>query len=207
MSRHPDARTIEGLAARLRTDAKVLIATADDVGIAHLHIADMLEHIGWPQRSSDTEIVSGSNRGDAVRYTDDDGEEQTDYIEFTAVERAGEQSYALTSIREDMRDQVAATLRAYTEFCGHIKALMVVTHTASRTGLSKADREALKADAVHPSVCSDNQVGKHAVDEWGDGICILPGVKGGLCQRHYYAWYRARQRDGIDTTRDHEEAA
>ena len=54
--------------------------------------------------------------------------------------------------------------------------------------------------------CATGQVGKEGAIEWGDPLCLLPQVKGGMCQGHYYKWYRHRQDHGIDTSRDFEPA-
>lgn len=52
------------------------------------------------------------------------------------------------------------------------------------------------------SLCKDNQTGKEGANSWGDGVCLMPSVKAGLCQAHYMAWYRARRAAGIDTSHD-----
>lgn len=55
-------------------------------------------------------------------------------------------------------------------------------------------------------LCAHGQRGKEGALEWGDPLCPLPGVKGGMCQAHYYRWYRHRVDHGVDTSRDFEPA-
>jgi hypothetical protein len=49
--------------------------------------------------------------------------------------------------------------------------------------------------------CRDGQVGKDGTLDWGDATCQDGATKGGLCSRHYMAWYRWRQANGVDTSR------
>ena len=53
-------------------------------------------------------------------------------------------------------------------------------------------------------LCCSNQAGKHAVVEWGDALCMDNGdsARGGLCDKHWWRWYRARKRDGIDVSKE-----
>ena len=180
--RHPEARALDDLAYRMTRDAKLIRQLADNNQAAQTHINQELSVLGWPQRAE--------TRGSS---------------DFPFVERDANISYQFTAICADMRDQRQTLTAAYHDLCQHIKAMGLVIHAARTTGLSAAERKQLAA-ASEP-VCCDNQVGKHAADEWGDGNCQLAGVKAGLCLAHYMAWYRARQRDGIDTSRDHGDAA
>ena len=61
--------------------------------------------------------------------------------------------------------------------------------------------------ATRMTICADMQAGKDGAIEWGDPLCVMPSVKAGLCSKHYYAWYRWRVTNGVDTSRDHEPAA
>lgn len=61
--------------------------------------------------------------------------------------------------------------------------------------------------AIDVARCRDGQWGKDA-DRWSDDRkCAALPDKGQLCQRHYSAWRRHRESQGIDTTRDYEPAA
>jgi len=112
---------------------------------------------------------------------------------LTSVERAADHLWHINANWEDVRDAVAA----------------LVAHRNAETDLCNAVAHLVKHGkdlAAQNPPCCDSQVGKHGVEHWGDALCPLPGVKSGLCSRHYMAWYRARRADGIDTSRDHEQA-
>jgi hypothetical protein len=184
MKRHPDAVKLDDLAHRLTREAKLVRQLADRHNDTQIHIANELSVLGWPQRS---------------------GNEGRGTSELTTVERDADAVYRLTAIREDVRDQVVAVLMDYRGFCAHLTALGIILQTARTSGLSKAERAALRKTTL--DVCCDHQVGRHAVAEWGDPLCSLSGTKAGLCAAHYMTWYRARLRDGIDTSQDHQPAA
>lgn len=187
--RHPDARSLIKLADRMRRDAEFVEQLATDTDAAFTHLESELDAVGFPMRGGDHVKVSGGG-GDGL----------------TAVERDAERSWELSSTREDVRDQVGAVRDRYNDLCGHLKALATITRTAQRKGLAKVDREMLDRRSDQ-QLCSDNQIGKHGVDEWGDPFCMMPSVKQGLCQQHYDAWRYRRQRDGIDVTRDYGQAS
>ena len=114
--------------------------------------------------------------------------------ELTGPERYADARWGLTSAREDLRDAKVAVLvaiRELSELCTLVQGI-------------RAPKVVVKPDDTKRDLCCSHQSGKHAVIEWGDALCIMPGVKSGLCQRHYMAWWRARQRDGIDVSKDHE---
>jgi hypothetical protein len=76
-------------------------------------------------------------------------------------------------------------------------------------------RKARTFRAAHPTPapatsCNDGQYGKTGRDTWGDQpdqpACHEIAVKAGLCTKHYTRWLRYRQANGIDTTRDYEDA-
>jgi|TARA_R110000744_G_scaffold95674_1_gene184806 hypothetical protein len=183
MKRHNDTIKLDDLAHRLTREAKLVRQLADQHNEAQHHIAAEMSVLGWPQRS-----------GNEIRGTS----------ELTTVERDAAAAHRLTAIGEDVRDQVTASLMGYRGFCAHLTALGIILATARKTGLSKAESAALRKTTL--DICCDNQVGRHAVAEWGDPLCSLSGTKAGLCGQHYMTWYRARIRDGIDTSRDHQPA-
>lgn len=53
-----------------------------------------------------------------------------------------------------------------------------------------------------PRPCKEGQHGKAGAIEWGDPTCDFPADKSGMCQAHYFAWYRHRKAAGIDTSND-----
>lgn len=115
--------------------------------------------------------------------------------ELTSVERHADGRWQLTSAREDLRDHKAAVLLAIRELNEAINAAMRI----------RAPRDVTQPNKK-TGLCCSNQLGKHGVLEWGDPLCMMTAAKAGLCQAHYMAWYRARIRDGIDTSRDFEPA-
>jgi hypothetical protein len=114
--------------------------------------------------------------------------------DLTGPERTADARWQLTSAREDLRDAKAAVLvsiRDLSQMCSQIMAMRV-------------PKVVVKPEDRKKDLCCSHQSGKHAVVEWGDALCMMPGVKSGLCQAHYMAWYRARVRDGVDTAKDFE---
>ena len=117
--------------------------------------------------------------------------------ELTGPERYADARWGLTSAREDLRDAKVAVLvaiRELSELCTLVQGM-------------RAPKVVVKPDDTKRDLCCTHQQGKHANVEWGDVLCMMPGVKAGLCQKHYQAWYRARLRDGIDVSKDHEPAS
>ena len=113
--------------------------------------------------------------------------------ELTGPERYADARWQLTSAREDLRDaktRVLEAVRQLSEVCVQTIALR-----APRDVVKPPDRSGL---------CCTGQQGKHATIEWGDPLCMMPGIKSGMCQAHYMAWYRARKRDNIDVSKDFE---
>ena len=116
--------------------------------------------------------------------------------ELTSVERTVDARWALTNAREDLRDhkaQVLAAIRELNEFVNMVQRMRV-------------PRVSVKPEDKKRDLCCSGGTGKHAALEWHDPTCMMPAVKAGLCTAHYHAWYRARKRDGIDTSRDFEPA-
>lgn len=177
IGRTTDAQRLSQYAHVLRNFAAQLERHSGDCDQALDHIAREQALIGWPERS-DEPNVSGSGS------------------ELTRTERAAEASWRLSNQREAIRDIIGYLSDDLTLLRRNIDTLS--------GAITKA--HGMRAPAPTEPVCRDQQAGKHAVIEWGDALCQMPGVKSGLCQRHYMAWYRARARDGIDTARDFGEA-
>ena len=116
-----------------------------------------------------------------------------DGASLTTVERAADQRYRYGLQREELRDRIEGLEIAVNSTLRYARMVL-------GTPLAEDVTQAVP-------MCRDNQVGKHAVDEWGDPLCPMTADKGGLCQRHYLAWWRARDRDGINVRGDHEPAA
>ena len=114
--------------------------------------------------------------------------------DLTGPERYADARWTLTSAREDLRDAKDDVLRAIRELNEMCNAVIRL----------RAPKLVVKPEDAKKDLCCSHQSGKHAVIEWGDPLCMFTAQKSGLCQRHYMAWYRARVRDGIDVTKDHE---
>jgi hypothetical protein len=112
---------------------------------------------------------------------------------LTVVERAADVRYREGLHREEIRDRLDGLEITVRELQRYLRQVI---------GRPTAD------DITQPvPMCRDNQMGKHAADEWGDPLCPMTSDKGGLCSRHYKAWWTARRRDGINVRSDHEPAA
>ena len=114
--------------------------------------------------------------------------------ELTGPERYADARWSLTAVREDLRDAKAAvqeSIRDLNELCGQVLKM-------------RMPKVVVKPEDTKRDLCCSHQQGKHACVEWGDPLCMMPSVKSGLCQAHYMAWYRSRQRDNIDVSKDHE---
>lgn len=113
--------------------------------------------------------------------------------ELTAPERYADARWNLTCALDDLKDaknELLACVRQMSEQCVRVMGMR-----APRDVVKPPDRSGL---------CCSGQAGKHAYIEWADPLCMMPAIKSGLCQAHYMSWYRARKRDGIDVTKDHE---
>lgn len=148
-----------------------------------LNLSAALEHI---QR--ELSIIDGfPERGEqvAVRAS----------AELTTVERAAEARWQLTDAREQLRDQKATVLREIRDLNEYINLVMRL----------RVPKQVTKPDAKD-GLCCSNQAGRHGVIEWGDPLCTRNPTKSGLCEPHYRKWLAARQRDGVDTSKDYEPA-
>ena len=203
---HPDTHRIRRLAQDLRNDARALESLAEYHQAAQDHVDQELSLLGFPQRGDGARVSGGGGPardcecGDRDRWCDA-------CRPRSGVERDADVVYELSSIREDVRDQVRHMGEEYEDWRSQIRAAGLVVHAARRKGLSAEERQRMNLDKLKPSVCADNQHGKHGADEWGDAVCLLPSVKSGLCMAHYWAWYRKRKADGIDIGRDFEATA
>lgn len=177
IGRTTDAQRLTQYAHILRNFATQLERHSSDCDQALDHLAREQALIGWPTRNDDPN-VSGST-GDLTR-----------------TERAAEASWRLTNQREAIRDIISYLSDDLTLIRRNIDTL--------NRAITRA--HGMRTERPTEPVCRDQQTGKHAAIEWGDALCQMPGVKSGLCQRHYMAWYRARLRDDVDTTRDFGEA-
>ena len=83
------------------------------------------------------------------------------------------------------------------------KLIAQATMDALRNGRKLAGTRA----PVATERCCDGQVGKEGTIEWGDATCQDMPTKSNLCGRHYFAWYRWRRANGVDTSRMFEAAA
>ena len=111
--------------------------------------------------------------------------------ELTPTERAADMRYTLRNHVEDLRDAKAKVL-------ADLRALNDAINAAMRI-------RAPRPTPTKPSGMCD-QTGKEGAIEWGDPLCPMPAVKGGMCQAHYTRWRRHRIANGIDTSKDYEPA-
>jgi hypothetical protein len=101
--------------------------------------------------------------------------------ELTAVERVAEQRWRLTSMREQIRDDLDAV-------CQLVDALGHSVDTALRGHVAPPPAQA---------VCSENQMRREGANEWGDATCEASPVKAGLCSACYQRERRWRQGAGL----------
>jgi hypothetical protein len=111
--------------------------------------------------------------------------------ELTSTERAADVRFDLRSKLEDLRDAKAHML----------KALHVLNDEINEAMRMRVPKN-VKAPGKPTGLC--DQTGKEGAIEWGDPLCPMPAVKGGMCQAHYFRWYRHRQEHGIDVSNDHQ---
>jgi len=111
--------------------------------------------------------------------------------ELTQTERAADARFDLRCRIEDLRDAKAKLLAALRELNDEINEAMRM----------RVPRN-VKAPGKPSGLC--DQTGKEGAIEWGDPLCPMPAVKGGMCQPHYFRWYRHRQEHGIDVSNDHQ---
>ena len=111
--------------------------------------------------------------------------------ELTATERSADVRYQLRLMVEDLRDAKANTLQS-------VRELNELCVRAIKVRVPKN----VKAPGKPQGLC--DQTGKEGNIEWGDPLCMMPAVKGGMCQAHYQRWYRHRVSLGIDVSGDHQ---
>jgi hypothetical protein len=124
----------------------------------------------------------------------DPGMKVTASSELTSVERTADARWAMTDAREQLRDlkaQVLVSIRELNEYINEVQRMRV-------------PKVVVKPEDKRKDACCSSQVGKHGVLEWGDPLCMDLGLsnRGGLCERHWKAWYRARKKADIDTSAD-----
>ncbi len=151
-----------------------------------LNLTNALEHIarelsildGFPERGEQANVQATS--------------------ELTSVERHADARYALTEARETLRDHKAQVLQSIRELNEYINVVMRMRQPRNVT-----------QPKAKEGLCCSNQAGKAgAIEEWGDALCLDMGMsnRGGLCYKHWMAWYRYRKATGVDTSKDFEPA-
>jgi len=121
-------------------------------------------------------------RGDTVQVTASS--------ELTSVERAADARWALTNAREDLRDAKARLLTdiiALNRMCNQVIAM-------------RAPKVVTKPEDKLKDCCANGQKGLDGAIEWGDPLCLLPAVKKGMCQGHYFKFWRWSKEHGVDRT-------
>jgi len=125
-------------------------------------------------------------------HTGDSGEPSVSTSRNASVtERAAMQLYDIRNLEQDLNYLEGEMLLAIRHYAEHQQKV-----------------ERFRAGGVAPTKPSGmcDQTGKEGAIEWGDPLCPMPAVKGGMCQAHYTAWYRHRKANGIDTSKDYEPA-
>jgi hypothetical protein len=107
--------------------------------------------------------------------------------ELTTVEQSAQRRIALSTLADEL---------------DHARQHAISAVYALARKVEQAQRLTAQVPPESPALCCNGQGGKEGVVEWGDPLCVLPAVKGGMCQMHYQRWYRHRQELGIDTSRD-----
>lgn len=121
-------------------------------------------------------------RGDTVQVTASS--------ELTSVERTADARWQLTNAREDIRDAKARVLKEITEL-NHLCNLVIAM---------RAPKVVVKPEDKLKGCCCAGQKGLDGVIEWGDPLCVMPAVKKGMCQSHYFRYYRWSLAHGVDRT-------
>lgn len=149
--------------------------------VAHT-VSDALDHI-----RRELTLLDGYSTGSpevAVQST----------AELTPVEAVADARLTLTTTEQQIRND--------------LNELVIGVHDLHRLCIQaiamRQPRNVRKPDEAQ--LCAHGQRGKEGALEWGDPLCVLPAVKGGMCQAHYYRWYRHRVDNNIDTSRDFEPA-
>lgn len=114
--------------------------------------------------------------------------------ELTAVEGVADARITLTRTEQQIRTDLNAIVEGVHDL--HRLCVQAVSMRQPRNVRKPDDSQ----------LCAHGQRGKEGAIEWGDPLCVLPAVKGGMCQAHYYRWYRHRIENNIDTSRDFEPA-
>lgn len=110
--------------------------------------------------------------------------------ELTSVERAADSRWRLTEQREALRDlksDVLASIRDLNQFANDVIRM-------------NTPKVVVKPEDKLKDCCARGQQGLDGAIEWGDPLCVMPGVKKGMCQSHYYKFYRWAKEHGVDRT-------
>ena len=165
------------------------VALSEIMTILARDSADALEHLvmervavdGWPS----------SNRPDGMPHGSSSD---------TRVER---QLLALA----DIDAQIAQVRDDMTAIASLANSALVVCRKAMSYRVARMTEQEQRDFPVETvSICADHQEGRAGHKTWGDGSCPMPSVKAGLCQAHYFAWYRHRKAENVDTSGDFERA-
>lgn len=156
-----------------------IIAVAD----VALHITALAVTQGVEQlRAERVRALDGPDREDSAGRSSN---------ETSTTERNANEAYRLGLLIEDLRDAVEGFEIAHR----HLQ------HLAEDAKWTRAFGAPAPSVPEIP-VCRDNQLTKRGNIEWGDATCGLAPVKLGLCQAHYMAFYRWRQRNDVETKSD-----
>lgn len=118
----------------------------------------------------------------------DPGMKVTSSSELTTVESQADSRWMMTNAREDLRDakaQVLHSIRELNDLCNQVLKL-------------RQPKVVVKPEDKLKDCCANGQKGLDGAIEWGDPLCLLSGVKKGMCQAHYMRYYRWSEAHGVD---------
>lgn len=183
-----NARLLE-TARGLNGTQTAIEAVAELITEAVHHLATELAVAGFP-KSGGGERVAGSNS------------------DLTPTEAAAAHTWQLSNARDNLRDGIQIVKLAAGDLDRAVDALRKEGIRALSLGVPPAERSDIGKRHGAMQQCRDHQIGKDGSLDWGDPNCPMPGIpgRGLLCQAHYQKWYRWRNNNDIDTSRDFKEA-
>ena len=126
----------------------------------------------------------------------DPGMKVTASSELTSVERTADARWAMTDAREQLRDlkaQVLVSIRELNEYINEVQRMRV-------------PKVVVKPEDKKRDLCCSGQMNREGQIEWGDPLCFMPGVKLGMCTKHYQRYRKHCIANDIDRSRDFEPA-
>ena len=149
-------------------------------GLVAANLTAALEHIHRELTTCD----GFGERGDSVVVSASS--------ESTSTERAMMARYELTEMRESLRDALSEAVEAVRRLGWTAQAAM---RLRAPQGVVAPNTAKLCRDGITDAT-------RRGAVEWHDPTCMMPGVKLGLCQRHYDARRYWCTTNGVDHERE-----